>query len=514
LTASPDLLTGFTQLSDAYPDYDLARAHFEGEVPEAFASEFLRRALLREKARYHFRMARIPVTAVVDRLELTACSVPGSDSVSRRLKELLDANDFDVLGPEVHLRAGEYGESYLMVWPLDATDDTPEGLADEELVSAGVEMSYHSPMSVRIVYDEEHPSRKKFAIQRWKEKDYWRADVWYGDRIERFATEGNTAGSNENDWSQYVEDDGPNAGQWPLENPYGEIPFFHFRTERPYGRPLHYDAYGPQMAITKMLVSQLANVDFNTAPDRIGLVDAAAVLDQNGDDPDWDDDAEAGQQSAAAGNSSSMRAAPGTIKLLTGLKDVKQFDGADPKVYTEPVELYVRLMAQLTSTPLHYFDPTGDAPSGESLRTAEAPLVARVHRLQRLFRGPWAEACKFALRLIGVAVDSVDVRWKPAVTIDDPEGWAVIEAKQRSGVPMRQVLMEAGYTAEQADEWLDQQAEEMDLRRRVEILDQMADAIQKLGGAAAMGVVDPGMVSVLIDRIVGQITPEEDPVAA
>lgn len=43
-------------------------------------------------------------------------------------------------------------------------------------------------------------------------------------------------------------------------------------------------------------------------------------------------------------------------------------------MFLAPLEVYIRMMAQVTNTPLHYFDPqtyTRLPPSGESIRAAE-----------------------------------------------------------------------------------------------------------------------------------------------
>ena len=114
---------------------------------------------------------------------------------------------------------------------------------------------------------------------------------------------------------------------------------------------------------------------------------------------------------------------------------------------------------------------------------------------------------KFALKLMGVTVQSVDIQWAPDTTIDDVAGWEVIEAKVRNGVTQDQALREAGYTDEQVEGFLDANQEEMALQRRIELLNSTADAIQKLGAGVSTGVISQAQVDALIGRIIGEQTP-------
>src|SRR3546814_18417719 len=69
-----------------------------------------------------------------------------------------------------------------------------------------------------------------------------------------------------------------------VENETGEIPFFHFRTARPYGRPEHNKAYGPQDALTKLDTNMMSNSDFANFPQRGALQETGTTTD---DDLDW-----------------------------------------------------------------------------------------------------------------------------------------------------------------------------------------------------------------------------------
>jgi len=453
LTGLHELTAGLAALDDALPDYEEAERYYEGHVAEVFSSARIRRAIARTGQRYRFRLAKTPVRVLADRVKVAGVTVAGDQATTGLLAEIREANGMDVVEPETLLRCFEYGDAYAIVWPYD---DEP-GSDDDPLAGVGVEISYNSPKCVRVVYDERNPRRKAFAVKRWPERDplgrlVWRVDVFFRDRVERWVSEDHQpeATTGQGVWLPYDWD-----GQDPvLDNPYGQIPVFHFRTAMPYGTPAHADAYGPQDAINKLLITQLTTTDGHGWPQRYRLTDKGAELDNAGDDPDWDDDDDGPGVSTLGGVSSSLRSGPGTVQDFTGTRAVGQFDAADPKVFLDPTDLYVRLMAQVTGTPFHYFDPTGDQPSGESLKTANAPLDASADRMQTILAHEFAAMYRFALRVAGAAVDKpVEIAWAPPDVVTDKDWWETAQLKKSMGVPPRQILAEANYTAEQLDAW-------------------------------------------------------------
>lgn len=449
-----DLAIGLAALDDALPEYEEAERYYDGEVQEWFSSARIRRAIAATGERYRFRLAKTPVRVMADRVKLAGVSVAGDQAATALLADIRDANDMPVIEPEIMLRTFEFGDAYALVWPYQ---DAPSDPSDDQMAKVGVEISYNSPKCMRAVYSEANPRRIEFVVKRWPERGplglpVWRADVYYPDRVERWTSRDHNPGSTTGVgvWEPYDAD-----GQEPVvDNPFGEIPVFHFRTALPYGAPLHADAYGPQDAINKLLITQITGVDKHGFPQRYKLTDKGAELDNAGDDPDWDDDADAPTSSTMGGVSSSMRSGAGTMQTFTGTREVGQFDAADPHVFTDPAELYVRIMAQTTGTPFHYFDPSGDMPSGESLKTANAPLDAGAERLQTILAGTWGRLYRFALKVAGRPVGKpVDIAWAPPDVVTDKGWWETAKIKRELGVPLRQILLEANYTPEQVDVW-------------------------------------------------------------
>ena len=500
MAGTADLVDAYAELVAARPAYAKAEAYFDGDVDEIFASDKVARMLAKSNLDEldEINFARIPVTAVTDRLHITAITT-GEDDPDTEIADLIKRNQLDEELPGLHVRACSQGDAYLMVWPALDGDDI-----------VGVDMLVNSAATVRVIYDEENPLRKKLAIKSWcigsGKAQQIRADLYYPDagddhpsRIERWVWAGKHSGKQDK-WEPYT-GDGQDA---ILPNPYGEIPFFHYRTARPYGRPEHYAAYGPQAAINKLVPAHLSTVDFQSLPQRYGLIDPQ--VDQSGMqgadfDPDNPEDLDGDPESPL--NPSQLRNDPGEMWMLQGLKGVGQFSAADPQVYLAPFDRYVKAMAQVTGTPFQEFDSTGDAISGEARREARASLTARVQARQRSFGATHSDAFEFALRLLGYDDIDVTVRWQPADYRDDAEGWATVDAKVRAGVPRERSLIEAGCPPEMVEGWMSALDDDAELQRRVDLLTSLGAAVQSLGTGVQLGAIKQEQVATLLEQVLG-----------
>lgn len=518
-----DLLRGWKALEAAKDDYDDAARYYDGKIDEVFASPRIQAELSRTGERYRFNLAKVPVNTLADRVEISAITVDGDDTANGQIEQDWDANNLDVVYPDLITKTLKFGDGYLMVWPLPEDESASAGsLPDLELIESGVEITYHEPTNTRVMYDPENARRKAFTIKRWPIDNprqpgsiLWRADLYYPEVIEHWVS---TEAGNPTEPQGWREWQGELGTEDPTdENPFGEIPFFHYRTALPYGVAVHADAYGPQDALNKMLITQLTTTDSHGFPQRYALVDPAGSLDSNHEN-DGTDDLTTAPGTVRSGRPSGMRSGPGTVQEWEGMSEVGQFAAAEPAAFLDPAAFYVRLMATMTNTPLHYFDPSGDVPSGESLKTAEAPLVKTAEKMHRMLTSAVIETWRFVLLVHRMRITkAVEVRWKPASSATGLGDWETVQAKIDTGVPQKVALVEAGYEEPTVDEWLDEQQEAMDLGRRVALLDSLATALQKLAAVSALGQLDAGKLQAIIDSVMGekivsgQPKPEPDP---
>jgi hypothetical protein len=516
LQDTDDLVNGVEALEDARPDYDTAEEYYLGTREEFFATKAFRRALERTGTSFRLNYAKTPVDTVVERLEII--DIVGGDDVTRKvLQAIWEVNQMDIESRDINRRTCEFGDAYAVVWPTDEsfgdpTDDDAGEDTDEaqEPPTVGIDIFYNDPRTMRAIYDEENPRKMKYVIKMWcartkKGNEQYRANLYYKNRIEKYITKPGGKILDAKDWQKYKD---PDEVEWPMANPFNRIPIFHFRNDRPYGVPEHKDAYGPQDAITKIVITQMTTMDYHSFPQRYAL--ANEDIDQEDDEEDFGigDEVENAQDSQASQieadtGTSDLESSPGHLWLLRGIKGVGQFEVAGSDAFDTPFKTYVRAMAQVTRTPVHRFDESGNPPSGESLKVREQPFVKKVKDRQLALGATWNDLLGFIIEIIkklspdtlttppnqqqpddtqtldlqinealpeGAQDDSADfngsefendqgipgkitVSWGNPSSTDDQLTWDIVILKRDAGVPARQALLEAGYSKKMLDEW-------------------------------------------------------------
>lgn len=485
-----DLLDAVKAIRANADAYMRAEDFYFGEVPEVFCSEAIRRTLRDQVNGFDVSLAGRVVDAVLDRVRILAISVPGDETATRRLvDEVWLPNRMDRQAKTVHWSALTHGDAYVIVWP-----------GDED---GSVELHYNDPAGCRVFYDPENPQVKRYAAKLWAEGSgddrRHRLNLYYPDRVERYVTKSGANGGEAEDWAAFEVD----GEAWPIPNPYGAVPVFHWRAGEQaggsYGRPVHQGAFKPQNALTKLSATLMSTVDFQAFPQRWALTKAGqmptveAVFDDD-EDPE-------------TSSTGSVQGGPGRILELTA-DQVGQFDPAQMDAFLQPIGFYVRAMAASTATPMRFFDPQAQVPSGEALRADEAPLAQRIADFEELAGETWQEALVFAARVAGFEIPAPDVTWGPVQTVNDREGWDTVKAKQEAGVPARQALTEAGYTSDLVEGWLaDSAAPNLDAR--LAALDKLGTALQKLGAAAQLGAIDQATVGLVVDQLLGDLARDQ-----
>jgi hypothetical protein len=417
-----DIKKAIDTIVDRRNTYLVAEEYYEGTNLEVFSNNRWLQVLGSIKNNFRFNFARTVVDSVLNRLEIANITA-NTEEANKKINDIWEMNDLQIDADEIHRRALVYGDCYAIVW----TD-----------IDGNTTVDYNSPLTTIMIYDDENPRVKRFAAKLWQSEDpmdYTKKtshlNMYYPDRIEKYTMPGeviNIVSAN---------------GFLPVsvvENPWGEVPVFHFRTSKQYGRPEHTDAYGPQDAINKLMTTHMITVDYQGAPQRY-------ALGSSGNSSEFEDFNETGTD---AENIGKLKNGPGELWYLKGVDKVGEFSPADHKVFTEPVRDFVRAMAAITNTPLHYFEKTGSVPSGESLRTAESPLVAKVKDRQITFASTWADMFRFILKMENSQEPNIQVRWKDIESMDSLDSWEVAVKKRVVGVSLEQVLIEMGYDLEVA----------------------------------------------------------------
>lgn len=411
------------EILDRRRHYEIALDYYEGRVPETFASAKLKRAFKVTGDSSRLNFCRPVVDAVNDRLEIADISAK-SEKATNAIKKVWDDNELSLEAQEIHRRTLVYGDCYVIVWPNPETGE--------------IEVGYNSPTDMVMVYDPENPRKKLYAVKIWMpDEQTTRMDLYTREAIYRYSARAAflTEGLN---WD-LVE---------TVDNPFGEIPVFHFRTHRPFGRPEHYDGYDTQNAINKLFVTSMFTVDYQGAPQRYAL----AQMDDS-QLSDWDEDSSDRQ------NIEAMKSGPGQLWYMKGVAQVGEFKPADPATFWDPIHDSINSMAALTGTPLHYFERT-NLQTGNALRASEAPLLKKVGDRQISFGATWTELFKFVLKVEKVNSAGLQVYWKTLESLDEVERWDVTLKKINAGLSYRQALREGGYSDKAIDKIMTERQEE------------------------------------------------------
>lgn len=488
-------------------EYARRESYANGTRNELFSSLALKRALAEQGEAYSVNIIEAVIRAVLARLKVSAVTVaedqpaedgePTPDTAVDTLTDVLnervwEPNEMNLELPNGLRDALALGDNYMFVWP-SASDDTE---------ISGVDVFFESPECMRLFYDDENPRVKSYAAKVWEvgpqQERRIRCTLYFADRIERWITRPKVKGDKSEDFVPYLDPDDESTVEdgHIVPNPYGEVPVFHLRpNRRPYGQPEGWNAYGPQDAITKLLATLMSTVDYHGAPQRYALTGKRSTDEVN----DLYDD-ELDESQAPDSHASNLRSGPGQLWFLKGVDSIGQLAPADVSAFIEPTGMYLRFASATTDTPMRYFEPTGVMPSGEAQRADISPLVEKVRAHAENFGSVIEDAAEFAMMIIGYPDVHVVVRWREPQSIDDLQGWETANEKIKAGVPVRQALLEAGYEADQVDEWL-YDHDENDMKRRVELLVQLGAAVQSLGAGVALGVLTAQNVTDVIASV-------------
>lgn len=449
-TAERDIDWALKSLASRREQYAKFRRYYEGNQQISYTTEKMRKAF-----GHRFRsdsivdnFASSVVDAMADRLQVTGFTAEGADPDKDPTRTASEAiwrrNRMDRRSGEVHSESLTAGDAYVIVWP------GPDGKAV---------LWPQEAHEVTVKYDPESPDRIVLAAKVWYDEDEkcWRLTLYYADRLEKYATAKSDTKSlptGATGFRQYESvvrgaDGIERTEPWPVPNPYGVVPVFHFgnnaRTNA-FGRSELVDVIPLQDTLNKSRADMTVASEFFAAPQRWAI----------GIEPQTDETTGAPKPVTmeplglfmAAGGDGENRPAFGEFAASgpTNFLDVQREDKAD--------------IARVSKTPLHILMLSSDAaPSGEALKTAETPFVKKIRDRQRDFGSDWADAMRLALAIEGSADVSLETTWEDPAPRSEVDTWSVALLKKQAGVSRKQILRENGYTEKEIDDMAAENAE-------------------------------------------------------
>lgn len=422
--------------------YSICYNYFNGNQPLAFATERFRKVFGTQFEAFAANLCPVVVNTVVDRLVISGFTQtnnatvisteqvdPKAQILETRLMAMWDDNMMQRVEAEIYQDSFTCGDGYLFVWPDDSNQP---------------ELTSQDPLQICVRYDPENRYKIIFAGKLWRnDENFIRLNLYYPDRILKFITPKKIESSanleqlgNDASFIPFIDSDGVSE----VTNDYGIVPIFHFPNAArigSFGRSELADVMPLQDAVNKALMDMLVAQEFAAFPQR-WATGVEFEIDKETDQP--------------------INPFKSGVERVWTLTDNSgkfgEFAAADLTKFLDVREGFVKDMARISQTPLHYFSGASHSdryPSGEALRTAESPLISKLHRKQNAFGTVWAQVTAFCLLIMGEDPVKVKPLWKGVEAKNYLVFWEGLEILKRLGVSGRQVLREGGYSDAQIE---------------------------------------------------------------
>ena len=429
-----DLQIAVSALTAKKPRYDMLWRYYDSEHPLVYSSAKLKEIFHGLDARFVENWCAVVVDSVLDRMELRELAVADDEEASAALDTLREQSGLVDDEDAIHEDIAVTGEGFVIAWKNE--DGTIEAFQNDSRLC-------------HAFYDDSNPHLLRAAAKWWNEDGRIRLNLYYPDRIEYYATrrdfkEGETPTDKAFEpWQD---------GEPVVENPFGRLNVFHFRSNRRRVKSQLNDVLTIQDVINKTVSDLVVTGEFMAFPQRYVISESGIANLQNNPNAIWD--------------------------LVAAGKDMQatqagQFPAADLGNYLEVIRDRSHAMGVISRTPKHYFFAQGGDPSGEALIAMEAPLNKKVRRLQRALSPSWRDLGSFLLWLSGRDVPSQDIwaNYAPPETVQPQTEATIAETWVKAGRPLRNVLRDSG--------WDDNDLAELDADQQAERVSQAsyADAV-------------------------------------
>lgn len=467
------------RLDERRPDVELFGDYYDGRQPLAFATSRFRAAFGGLFSAFSDNFCAPAVDAKEERLNIEGFRLGDDPAGDKDVWRIWQSNAMDADSQLAHLEALIGGESYAMVW-ADA-DGQPT-------------ITVEHPSEVIVATDPGDRSRRLAALKRWMDDDGWvLATVYLPEAIYKFRSTKRWEGGR---WADPAPGERAPAaerlarrleGSWRgtsvewverepgMRNPLGTVPVVPIRNR-------------PRMLTDG--VSELAKLTpiqdaINKLTSDLLIASEFAAFRQR-----WATGIEIPHDS----NGNPVEPFEAAIDRLWATESETskfgEFSASDLGNYVTAVSALVTHFAAQAKIPFHYLERgSGQPPSGDSIKSAEAGLIANVRRKQRHFGEAWEEVIRLALLVTGdprADLTDTETLWGDPESRTESQHVDAVTKKATLGVPWAQLMEDLGYSP--------QQIERMRAMRRLEAIDGQGIDLAMLGAGdagAELGVEQP-----------------------
>lgn len=401
------LANGLNELLAKRSTLEQAESYYTGQAAEVFASPQVKKALSKSGS-WTLNFSAIPVRAVAERLEIKSVK-SDTKRATKVLDKVCERNRLNIELDNAITDTLVYGHSYLTV----------------AVTNGNTDVFSNSPYNTHAVYRADNPRVMDYAVRLWHQNDIYRANLYTEDYIYRFSAHTLP--------SQVMPQSFDLIGQ--TANPYKQIPVFELRTGKA-AEPEHKAGWSAQQAIHKFVAAQMSSSEYYSFPARFALAGNTEAADFA------DTDAP-----------TALSATPGMLTILNGFDSVTQLDSPKPDQYIEPIDFYIRSLAMLTTTPLTYFQQYQKSNvSGDATRATESGFYRKCRDRKAYIDAALHDLFSFVLAVNNLS-DEVIIEWTEIETVDNKAEWETRYKASMTGLPVEQILREAGYADDVVEDW-------------------------------------------------------------
>jgi hypothetical protein len=422
------------QLERRRDQLDLWQRYYDGKQPLSFASEKFREAFgtrfgIRHGRVFGSNFMSLVVDATRERLEVQGFRFDDQEG-DDDLWGIWQANDMDGQSVIAHGEALKKGVVYTLIEPA---------MGDEEFPRITIEDACHA-----IVEHDPRTRTRVAGLKRWlDDRGHYIVVLYLPDYVYKYRSDKPAAKSISERDSVYTAVDITqlrlepwiiDGEDWPLRNGTGVVPLVPL-LNRPDINGDGFSEVDPVMsnqdAINKYRADALVASEFAAFRQRwaTGL---EIPIDPNTGNP-----------------IEPFRAAVDRLWVVpppdpddpVERPETKfgEFEATDLGPYREMIEEEVGHVASITRTPYHYLigQPTSVPPSGESLKSSEAGLVAKVKTASIYIGEGWEETMRVCLRAMGdprADIRTAETIWKDPETRNDASTADSVQKLYQQGV--------------------------------------------------------------------------------
>ena len=420
-----DAADALATLKSRQRDYRTFADYAAGKQPLSFSTDQWQTAFGSLFKRLSYNRCRAVVDAFANRLAVTGWESPDAgetDALGAAAMALWERTRMVRRQGELFAESLRSGDAYLIVSADDA------GLARIDINRGHL---------IHPVYADDEPEKLAYAVKVWQipygaDRGKWRITTYEPDVTTRLISraKSDTYPEKLTAFVPYTDDGGAE-----IENTYGEVPVFHLGNNADTGctgTSELVDVIPLQDGLNKSVADMLIAGEYVAFPQR-WVVGAAPTTNPYTNEEE--------EQFKAA------------VDRVWGVSepDAKfgQFDPADMTQYTNAQDSWDLKISRVSMVPVHWLSMTGDFPSGEALKTAEGPFVAKLKDRQTSFGDTLADAMAFALKVEGTAEAVVTPIWQAAESRSETEALNQALQKKALGVPDEQIWAELSYSADE-----------------------------------------------------------------